>query len=334
MDNVHEKTSADLQREINQDRERIGQRIDAIQERMSPGQLVDEAIAYAKGSGGAEYVSNLSQALKNNPLPVALMGVSLAWLMAKGSAPATGSHTPQETPEHPLYVARGPVRRLGPPAIENGARYSHFTDTSGQRLKALTDERGHRAGHFIDEAGKSYRGFADASGNLISHIVDETGAMLDAASGWAHEKWQQAKDATTGFGATTSGALGSVSARTASTAGSFRDQTDKLNQAILTQFRDQPLVGGALAFAVGAAIGAALPHTETEDTLLGDASDSTKDMAKAKAADAVEHGKEVASHVYEHAAKTALASKEVIGSKLSDDDKHVGDLAHSSIPRG
>jgi hypothetical protein len=43
MDNVHEKTSADLQREIDQDRERIGQRIDAIQERMSPGQLVDEA---------------------------------------------------------------------------------------------------------------------------------------------------------------------------------------------------------------------------------------------------------------------------------------------------
>jgi hypothetical protein len=325
MDNVHEKTSADLQREIDQDRERIGQRIDAIQERMSPGQLVDEAIAYAKGSGGAEYVSNLGQALKNNPLPVALMGVSLAWLMAKGSAPATGSATSQDTPDHPLYVARGPVRRLGPPAVENGARYSHFTDTSGQRLKALTDERGHRAGHFVDEAGKSYRGFADASGNFITHIADETGALLDAASGWAQEKWQQAKDATTGFGSATSHAVGSMSARTASGAGSLRDQTGKLNQAILTQFRDQPLVGGALAFAVGAAIGAALPHTETEDKLLGDASDSTKDMAKSRAADAVEHGKEVASEVYDNVAKAAAAGHDTIKSSLGDQPKEPSD---------
>lgn len=54
MENPMEKTSAELQREIDQDRRRIGDRIDAIQERMSSGQLVDEVIAYAKGSGGGE----------------------------------------------------------------------------------------------------------------------------------------------------------------------------------------------------------------------------------------------------------------------------------------
>lgn len=52
METSTEKTSAELQREIDQDRQRIGDRIDAIQERMSPGQLVDEVLAYAKGSGG------------------------------------------------------------------------------------------------------------------------------------------------------------------------------------------------------------------------------------------------------------------------------------------
>ena len=67
MANSIEKTSSDLQREIDADRQRIGDRIDAIQERMSPGQLVDEVLAYAKGSGGGEYVRNLGQALKDNP---------------------------------------------------------------------------------------------------------------------------------------------------------------------------------------------------------------------------------------------------------------------------
>lgn len=142
MENSMEKTSAELQREIDQDRRRIGDRIDAIQERMSPGQLVDEVIAYAKGSGGGEYVSNLGHALKANPLPVALMGVSLAWLMAKGSSSSGETATWREDPEYPLYPATGQVRRIGPPAMENGARYSHFADESGRRLKALTDETG------------------------------------------------------------------------------------------------------------------------------------------------------------------------------------------------
>jgi len=320
MDHVHEKTSEDLQREIDQDRERIGHRLDAIQERMSPGQLVDEAIAYAKSSGGGEYVGNLGRALKDNPLPVALMGVSLAWLMAKGQSPSVASPAPQEGPEHPLYVTNGPVRRLGPPSIENGQRYSHFSDTSGKRLKALTDERGHRAGHFMDEAGKSYRGFVDASGNLITHIADETGSLLDAASGWAQDKWQRAKEATASLGASTSNAAGSLTSFGSSTANSLRDQTERLNQAILSQFRDQPLVGGALAFAVGAAIGAALPHTQQEDEVLGELAQSTKERARSTAMDAVERGKSVASEIYDHAAEAANASQETIRSHLSNTD--------------
>jgi hypothetical protein len=338
MDSIHEKTSEDLQREIDQDRERIGERIDAIQERMSPGQLVDEAIAYAKGSGGAEYLGNLGRALKDNPLPVALMGVSLAWLMAKSSSSSSSSavSNPQQVqPEHPLYVANGPVRRLGPPAIENGQRYSHFSDAAGNRLKALTDERGHRAGHFMDEAGRSYRGFTDASGNAVTHIADETGRLLDAASGWAQERWQQAKEATAHLGATASSAAGSVSARAASTAGSVMDQTGRLNQVILTQFRDQPLVGGALAFAVGAAIGAALPHTEQEDNVLGEVSDGAKENLKSKAVDAVEHGKTVASEIYDHAAKAASASHETIISHMGDDTKAAdGKLGDPAFDRG
>jgi hypothetical protein len=49
-DNSTEKTASELQREIDVDRQRIGDRIEAIQERMSPGQLIDEVLAYAKGA--------------------------------------------------------------------------------------------------------------------------------------------------------------------------------------------------------------------------------------------------------------------------------------------
>lgn len=304
---IAEKTSAQLQQEIDQDRQRIGDRIDAIQERMSPGQLIDEVLTYAKGSGGGEYVSNLGQAIRTNPIPVALMGVSLAWLMAKQNtsvvAPAKSSS--DEGDYYPLYQVEGPVRRLGPPEIEDGSRYSHFTDGTGKRIKALTDETGRRAGDFLDEAGKTYRGFADASGKQIDHVADETGALLDAATGWASQKWDSAKRSVSNIGSTVSEAASSISDRSSSAVTSLQEQTNKLNDAILVHFRDQPLVGGALAFALGAAIGAALPHTDTEDELLGEAADSTKETLNAQAADAADHGKDFAGKVYDSAVSVA-----------------------------
>jgi ElaB/YqjD/DUF883 family membrane-anchored ribosome-binding protein len=307
MANSIEKTSSDLQREIDADRQRIGDRIDAIQERMSPGQLVDEVLAYAKGSGGGEYVRNLGHALKDNPVPVALMGISLAWLMAKQQTPASSVTTSSADldSDYPLYQVEGPVRRIGPPETESGVRYSHFADTSGRRLKALTDEAGHRAGHFMDDAGKTYRGFTDATGRQIEQIADETGAMFDAASGWASKTWTQVKDTASNIGTRASDAASSISQRSASAGTSMQGQASKLNEAILTHFREQPLVGGALAFAVGAAIGAALPHTETEDEYLGEAADAAKDTVAAQASTMMDQGTEIASDAYTKAVSVA-----------------------------
>lgn len=306
MENSTERTSADIQREIDADRERIGNRIDAIQERMSPGQLIDEVLAYAKRSGGGEYVSDLGQAVKTNPIPVALMGVGLAWLMAKQGAPAEPAPLPAtNTRDYPLYPVDGPVRRLGPPEMVGGSRYSHFGDNSGKRLKALTDETGNRAGHFVDEAGKTYRGFADASGKQIEHIADETGAALDKASGWASDTWSQIKETATSVVNKVSDTAASLSRSSSSAGSSAQEQVGRLNAAIHKQFRDQPLVGGALAFAVGAAIGAALPRTEQEDALLGNAADATKEAVSAQASALTDQGKDIASDAYDKAVAVA-----------------------------
>ncbi|MBB3318331.1 MULTISPECIES: DUF3618 domain-containing protein [unclassified Rhizobium] len=317
MSNSAEKTSLDLQREIEVDRKRIENRIDAIQEKMSPGELIDEVLNYAKQSGGAEYVSNLGRALKMNPMPVALMGISLAWLMAKQNGDA--QLTTASDPEYPLYSADGAIRRLGPPEIEFGSRYSYFTDNTGKRLKALTDEAGARAGHFIDEAGKTYRGFVDAGGKQIEQIADETGAMFDAASGWTAKTWAQVKDATSSVGSKASQAMSSLSDRSASAGASIQEQTTKLNDAILTHFRDQPLVGGALAFAVGAAIGAALPHSEMEDEMLGDTADLAKTKIADEAANMAEQGMDIASGVYEQAVSVAAEAHDVVKDRILEE---------------
>jgi hypothetical protein len=88
MANHEYRSSQDLQREIDLQRKEIEARLDILQARLSPGQLLDEALNYTRDGPGAEYVDNLKRSTVENPIPVALLGISLAWLMARSAAPA------------------------------------------------------------------------------------------------------------------------------------------------------------------------------------------------------------------------------------------------------
>ncbi|EUB98334.1 Protein of unknown function DUF3618 [Rhizobium sp. CF080] len=298
--------SVEIEREIEQDRQRIEDRIDAIQQRMSPGQLVDEVMAYAKSSGGGEYVGNLGNAMKKNPIPVALIGVSLAWLMAGPKNNVAGGNEGER--DYPLAPIHGDIRRIGPVEQDGGGRYSHFADGTGKRFKALTDETGRRAGHFMDERGRTFRGFADASGRQIHDIRDEAGKLFDDASGWASKTWQAVTDSAGKMRDAMSGAgRGSL------------DAGAQFNDAILKHFRDQPLVGGALAFAVGAAIGAALPHTRQEDEAVGAAADSVKDRLSAEASNTLDKAEGLASDVVDKAVLVAAEVHDVARDRIAEE---------------
>jgi hypothetical protein len=324
------KTSAELQREIEMQRSRVESTIDQIQEKLSPGQLVDELLAYTKGGGG-EFVASLQRNVTANPLPVALLGVSLAWLMAKPAGAAsssstadtirtdrhwddsinsrrgyTGNATPYdvEDDDYPVTVITGEsLQRLGHTQDEHGRTVSEFADDAGKKFKAFSDASGNRAGHFVDEAGNRFKGFTNATGDRIHQFQDEAGNMLDEATGWASHTWRRAReklhDAQDAINAQASSARG----RAGQAGTSVMGQMEHLNQTIMTQFRDQPLVGGALAFALGAALGSALPHTEQEDALMGEAADAVKGKVGEAAADAYETGKEKAEDLYASASE-------------------------------
>jgi len=324
-------SSAKIEREIEEDRRRIEERIDAIQQRMSPGQLVDEALSFAKSSGGGEYVSNLSTALKNNPIPMALMGVSLAWLMA---GPKTGSasylrtdHSDSET--YPLATVQGSIRRTGPVQSDGSSRYSHFADTAGQKFKALTDETGRRAGHFVDESGRSFRGFADASGQQIHDIRDEAGRMFDDASGWISKTWQQVTQQVSG---TVSDSTSWMRDQASSAGRGSLNFGSQMNESILKHFQDQPLIGGALAFAVGAAIGAALPHTAQEDEALGATADDVKKKLSSEASKTFDKAESIATDVYGKAVAVAADVHDVARDRIAEEAQNLQRPAGGDAP--
>ena len=304
MANYDHRSSEDLQREIELQRNKIEARLDSLQARLSPGRLLDEALSYTREGPAAEYVENLKRSTVQNPLPMALLGVSLAWLMAR---PATGQRLSAEDEDRdydpfPLATVKGTsLQRLGHTRYDDGRHQSEFADDAGRKYRAFADESGNRAGHFVDEAGNTFRGFMDEANNRITDFRDEAGNLLDEASGWANHSWRAAGTAMR----RARGGMDSLRERTKHAGEDLYRRADQFGGGLEGFLRDQPLVAGALAFAVGAMIGAAAPHTREEDELMGKASDRLKDRATREAHDLYLEGKEQVQQRYSEAKENA-----------------------------
>lgn len=69
----------DIEREIDQDRTHFAQTLSALEDKFSPGQIVDQALGYARKNGG-DFSNNLVKTISSNPIPTILTGIGLAWM--------------------------------------------------------------------------------------------------------------------------------------------------------------------------------------------------------------------------------------------------------------
>lgn len=92
IDREAQKDPETLEREIDQQRAEITDIVTALENKLSPGQMIDTALGYAKGNGG-EFVTNLGNTLKANPVPTLLTGIGLVWLMAGQNRQPTSTYS-------------------------------------------------------------------------------------------------------------------------------------------------------------------------------------------------------------------------------------------------
>lgn len=81
-----------LENDIDRQRDHIGGLLDAIESKLSPGEMFERVLGYSK-SGGREFASNLGDTVKANPMPTLLAAAGLVWLYANddGAARMQGS---------------------------------------------------------------------------------------------------------------------------------------------------------------------------------------------------------------------------------------------------
>jgi hypothetical protein len=105
-----------------------------------------------------------------------------------------------------------------------------------------------------------------------------------------------------------SSTLGKVTGAVSGTVGSAYEKVGELGgtamQTYDRQLQDNPLLVGAVAMAVGAAVGFAIPSTRYEGELMGDARNQLVDKAQTVASDLAEQAQSVATQVVDKAKDT------------------------------
>jgi hypothetical protein len=266
--NPGSKSPEQVQREVQQSRTEVEDTLEAIQERLSPGQLFEQAVDYMRSSNGGDFLRNLGGMVRDNPVPVALVGTGLVWLML------SSSRSTRQYDEDDLLESYG-ESRYGAGFAEQAKRSNELSEDARQGARWGESAR-ETAREWSDGArarAQSVRDRARRLGATTRHRVSETGEQL----------WHGARDA---------GDRASYYGR-------------RMRRGFFDTLHEQPLVLGALGLAAGAALGAALPATEREDEWLGDSRDRLKERAKEAGWEQVEKARAAARAAYSAAREEA-----------------------------
>lgn len=312
MSSTHNDNPDRIETEVEEARARLTRTLDEIRERMSPGQILDQALDYARHSGGGEFTRNLGRSVRDNPLPLLMMGAGMAWLMASDRRQAAG------------YV---PAARYG------SDHYGEPADTSpGYRERA--GNAASSAGH---AASSAYRGAADTAGGVASSVrgavsgaASAVGSAVHAVTGAASDAASTVGGAASSMGQHANSMAGSASSYGRSTGESIYGYGADMRRGWSRLLEEQPLIAGAIGLAIGAAIGAALPATRAEDRLMGGTSDRIKDEAWRAARDGYSEATRTASEVADDARRTVDEkglSGASIGEAIDRAAEKIGDRA-------
>jgi hypothetical protein len=230
------------------------------------GKMFQDAKEYVSGEGGRRLLSNLTAQARDNPLPLALVGVGLAWLLAGGGIP----HLPSRS-----SFGRGHDRDY-----DDDDRYDFGSDDefeADEYRGGMGDNRGVYSGaSHPDYSGTSYgeddewtednayssrsgRGgmLRRAAGSVSGAASGVGGALGSASSGVTGAAGSAASSVAGAAGSAASGVAGaasSVAAGVGSAAGAVADGVGDAVGSVATGIGSAPRRLGATAYSAAGSV--------------------------------------------------------------------------------
>jgi ElaB/YqjD/DUF883 family membrane-anchored ribosome-binding protein len=243
-----------IEADINRSRHALNDTIEQLGGKLSPGQIVDEALGLAQGQVGA-FTANLGRQVRDNPVPLLLIGAGIGMLMMNARKDHQAEQISDEDWRNEHHFRKVEHVRANSPRIDNETdeAYSHRLHEAHASALDLKQHAGEAVDAFKARVTRTIEGME----RRAMSVRDSMQSGMSKAGTYASE---QARN------------VGAMAANAKDQAGAFYD--------------GNPLAAGAIGLAVGALLGSLAPLSNIErDSLHGVA-----DKAARTAADLAERG--------------------------------------------
>jgi hypothetical protein len=320
-----EQTRAGLTDTVEQLRTSVAETASDIRQRISPDAIKAEVSDYIK-SRGERLLNDLTAAARRNPMQAVAVGASVAYPL--------------------LRLARTiplPVLMVGAGLFFAGSKTGQAaTQKASEAVSDLSDKVGGRARDFGNQVGES----APAAKTYASDQLDRVSA---AVSGGTDQVSRAADTAAATLaatvqdiasGATSAGqrAIGTAADTGLDAARAVRDKasdlTERAGKTIFETIEQNPLLVAGVGLLVGGLIASALPRSDIEDDLVGDASTAVKRHAQTAASQGFDTAKNAVGEVVDEASQQAREedlTPDGIGKAAQDIGQRVRRVAETAV---
>jgi hypothetical protein len=320
-----EQTRAGLTQTVEQLKTSVSDTASEIRQRVSPENIKAEVSGYVR-SRGEKMLEDITSAARRNPMQAVAVGASLAYpllrfarsipipvLMVGAGLFFAGSKTGQSLTQKASDMASD----LSDEVSRRGQ------DLSAQAGAAVTSAKGTvyitaaRIGEAVatgsDQAQRtaSSDGLKDTAISLGGKISTRVVEMKDGASELASATIDSTRHFAAGAATATRNAASSATDAGLEMAKSVRDKTSDLSnragRTVLDTIQENPLLVAGVGLLIGGLIASALPKSDLEDDLVGDAAAAAKRRASEAASKGFDAAKGAAGEILENVARQAGA---------------------------
>jgi hypothetical protein len=348
-----EQTRAGLTDTLEQLKTSVAETASDIRHRISPEAIKAEVSGYIK-SRGEQLLNDVTSAARRNPMQAVAVGATVAYpllrlaraiplpvLMVGAGLFFAGSKTGQATSQKASDVAADVSGEVARRLREMGDRVQETASAA----RASASEQFDRVSSAVADGTNQVRGVADApeaavaSNSQKSAIISErANSLKDDGLRLAGSAAATVQDIATGATAAARSAANTVADTGMGAARTIRnkasDASDRAGKTIFQTIEQNPLLVAGVGLLVGGLIASALPRSEFEDDLVGDASTAAKRRAQAAASQGFDAAKAAVGEVYDETARQAEAeglTTDGIGRAAQDISQRVRRVAEAAV---
>ena len=343
-----EQTRAGLTQTVEQLKTSVSDTASEIRQRISPENIKAEVSDYVR-SRGEKMLEDITSAARRNPMQAVAVGASLAYpllrfakaipipiLMVGAGLFFAGSKTGQSLTQKASDMAsdlsdevgrRGHDLSAQASATVNSARgtVSKALERVGETVSTGTDQV-RTAVSSVPDMSLGDR-LKDSSVSLDDKVSARAADMKEGASALASTAFDSTRDFAAEAATATRNAASSATDASLEMARSVRSKTSDLSnragRTVLDTIQENPLLVAGVGLLIGGLIASALPNSELEDDLVGDAAAAAKRRASDAASKGFDTAKGVAGEIFENVARQAGAEG-LTPDKLDETARSIG----------